>query len=202
MTARLDTAARRLVDLLPAPELGARWTPDLIPAKIVATDGATVDVIEDGGTTTTPGVTVLGRPGEVGTTCWLLSFGDGDRLALGVGAGPWNTPTLANGWAAVVNYPTRYRRVGDQVEVQGIVKDGTSATMWTLPLGFRPVGRDAGPFAVYAVSGGGSNIREAANVVVKPTGVVQALSGSVNPVHASGGGQCGVNFTFSTLALT
>jgi hypothetical protein len=64
-----------------------------------------------------------------------------DLLDRAGGTTPWVAPTLTNSW---VNYGSsfrtaRYRRVGDQVEIEGLVKSGTSGlAVFTLPTGFRP----------------------------------------------------------------
>jgi hypothetical protein len=53
---------------------------------------------------------------------------------------PWTAPTLLNSW---VNYGSgfqdcQYRRVGDMVQVRGLIKSGTIAVIFNLPAGFRP----------------------------------------------------------------
>lgn len=57
--------------------------------------------------------------------------------------GPWTAITLVNSW---VNYgatyqPARYRKIGDIVYIEGMIKQGViGATPFaTLPVGFRPV---------------------------------------------------------------
>lgn len=53
----------------------------------------------------------------------------------------WTAPTLTNSW---VNYggsesTAGYRKIGDRVELRGLIKDGTlAAAAFTLPTGFRP----------------------------------------------------------------
>ena len=55
----------------------------------------------------------------------------------------WQTPTLLNGW---VNYDTnayqaaRYRKIGDEVYITGLVRSGTLGTaVFNLPVGYRPL---------------------------------------------------------------
>lgn len=54
----------------------------------------------------------------------------------------WTNATLLNAWV-VYNVGTfvQYRKIGDVVEVRGLVKSGTTGTtIFTLPVGFRPPG--------------------------------------------------------------
>lgn len=58
-------------------------------------------------------------------------------------AGPedWQTPTYVNSWVdfGSGNRTGRFRKVGDRVEIEGLVKDGTlNNTVFTLPTGYRP----------------------------------------------------------------
>jgi len=53
----------------------------------------------------------------------------------------WVLPTFANGWSNFggIYQVARYRKVGDVVQVEGLVKGGTfNVAMFTLPVGFRP----------------------------------------------------------------
>lgn len=56
--------------------------------------------------------------------------------------GAWIAPTLLNGW---VNFASgwqvvQYRKVGDRVEIRGMVRSGTvNQAIFTLPVGFRPI---------------------------------------------------------------
>lgn len=54
----------------------------------------------------------------------------------------WITPTLLNGWVDYdpVNYATaQYRKIGNVVQIKGLVKNGTTnADIFILPVGFRP----------------------------------------------------------------
>lgn len=68
---------------------------------------------------------------------------DGDRLVLGpTGSTVWSAPgSFSNSWVdfGAGTRTTRYRRIGDRVEIEGLVKSGTlNATVFTLPAGFRP----------------------------------------------------------------
>lgn len=67
----------------------------------------------------------------------------------------WVAPTLTNSWANYGGAATEagYRRVGDVVEVRGVVKSGTVNTaIFNLPAGFRPATDTV--FAVPAGPGG------------------------------------------------
>lgn len=53
----------------------------------------------------------------------------------------WQTPTYVNSWTdhGSGNRTGRFRKVGDRVEIEGLVKDGTlNNTVFTLPTGYRP----------------------------------------------------------------
>lgn len=97
----------------------------------------------------------------------------------------WVVPTLDTGWAtAAGSQPVRYRRVGDNVQVEGTVQNTTggvlSSSMFTLPAGFRP------PVLQYG--------RYPAGVLVSAAGVVQPNAS----VAASA--LIGIAITFSTVA--
>jgi hypothetical protein len=55
--------------------------------------------------------------------------------------GPWTAvAAFSNSW---VNYGSgeqdaQYRKSGDEVELRGIIKSGTTSTAFTLPAGYRP----------------------------------------------------------------
>jgi hypothetical protein len=58
----------------------------------------------------------------------------------------WYTPTLLNSWVDLGGeyQGARYRKVGGIVELQGLIKDGTTTngtTLFTLPQGYRPTKR-------------------------------------------------------------
>lgn len=56
-------------------------------------------------------------------------------------AGVWTAPSLTNGWlnwGAPYQF-AQYRRVGDEVQLRGVIKSGTiGQSAFTLPVGFRP----------------------------------------------------------------
>ena len=69
--------------------------------------------------------------------------------------GAWTAPTFQNSW---VNYdgvePAQYRKVGDIVELRGLVKNGTvgeTTAIFTLPTGFRPPKRVRIPIVANSV---------------------------------------------------
>lgn len=98
---------------------------------------------------------------------------------------PWTAPTLINSW---VNYggtyrTARYRKIGDRVEIEGLVKSGTiGATVFTLPVGYRPP-QDI-PFGVHSNNAFGS-------LIVFASGAVYAQAGS----NASFGLTCSFSVT-------
>jgi hypothetical protein len=84
---------------------------------------------------------------HAGDYCAVLESG-ADRVILGpvvTPASEWVSPTYQNGW---VDYDTggfnnvEYRKVGDEVQIRGIMKGGTPGTSpaFTLPPAFRPPG--------------------------------------------------------------
>jgi len=86
----------------------------------------------------------------------------------------WITPTFENSWA---NYSTDYNyagyyRDGDGiVRLRGLVKNGTtSATIFTLPVGFRPTKQE-----LFVAISSATNV---SRVDVKPTGEVHHNGGS------------------------
>lgn len=90
----------------------------------------------------------------------------------------WIAPTLLGTWA---NYSSpsfagaEYRRVGDRVEIRGIVKSGTSGTaVFTLPVGFRP------PAALIFPAMSDPNVFCRLDVEVDGDVVVYILAGGTN----------------------
>lgn len=85
---------------------------------------------------------VLGCPDVVGTapdgyTDPLIIDSNSGGLFLG---GDWIVPTLLNGWAnfGAGNQTAQYRRVGEIVQIRGLVSGGTmSAAIFTFPAGYR-----------------------------------------------------------------
>jgi hypothetical protein len=81
-------------------------------------------------------------PGSIGTTVWVLIRGS-QIVALGPESTAWISPTMLNSWTwftGVYTHP-KYRRVGDRVELKGLVKSGTvgaGTPLFVLPVGFRP----------------------------------------------------------------
>lgn len=82
-------------------------------------------------------------PGAVGKMWDKMAVGWADYYGE---VGAWQTPTLLNSW---VNYggvyqTARYRKVGHEVEIQGLIKSGTTTTgtnLLILPTGYRPSNR-------------------------------------------------------------
>jgi len=70
--------------------------------------------------------------------------------------GPWQTPTLLNGWVNVGagGQTVRYRLFGDMVYIEGQVKSGTLNTVvFNLPVGYRPLLQVYAPVAAGSVVG-------------------------------------------------
>jgi hypothetical protein len=71
-------------------------------------------------------------------TVWAVLFGAWTPVS----ATPtvWQPLTLTNGWVAWdASYTPKYRKVGDNVQLRGLMKDGANASPFTLPVGYRPV---------------------------------------------------------------
>jgi hypothetical protein len=77
-------------------------------------------------------------PGAVGkmwdkmSVGWIDYFGE---------VGAWQTPTLLNSWVDFggTYQGARYRKIGNEVEIQGLIKSGTlGANAFILPSGYRP----------------------------------------------------------------
>lgn len=109
-------------------------------------------------------------PGGIGA---LADAVDADVQALAVPTA-WVAPTLGNSWVVAFSNTVGYRKVGDVVQLRGMIQSGTlNTTIFTLPSGFRPVQE-----ADFAQSSNGAGI---ANVKIINSGVVQVsyyLSGS------------------------
>jgi len=102
------------------------------------------------------------------STLWIVV---GGAWVAAVG-GPWTTPTLGGAWVPVggVWQAPQYRKVGDCVEIRGTVMNGTiGATVFTLPVGFRP------PAGLSMPATGGTVVGE---LVVSSAGDVLFQSGS------------------------
>jgi len=62
-------------------------------------------------------------------------------LVAQLNAVPWNNAALVNSWVAFSagNPALQYRKVGDMVQLRGLLKGGANgATITTLPTGYRP----------------------------------------------------------------
>jgi len=85
----------------------------------------------------------------------------------------WITPTLVNGWADYGSGFSPIRYMKDSmgfVRIRGMVKSGTiNATMFTLPVGYRPVGTSM----FVGMSGGG-----AVRIDITATGAVATVGGA------------------------
>lgn len=101
------------------------------------------------------------------------------------GSTPWVAPTFTNGWSdyAGGNQTARYRKIGDIVYIEGMIKGGTVGTSaFTLPVGYRPLLKQQFPGmagAAFAV------------IVIDPAGTFVEAVGSV--------ANCAINVSFSTL---
>jgi len=85
---------------------------------------------------------------------------------------PWTAAPLVNGWvnfAGGAYQGARYRKVGDVVEIEGLISTGTlGQPMFTLPTGFRP------PLNMQFATTSANNF---AAFTVFSTGVVQNING-------------------------
>ncbi len=105
------------------------------------------------------------------------------------GVTAWTAPTLVNSWAnfGAGNQVAQYRKVGDTVEMRGIVAGGASSTVcFTLPAGFRPVA----PENIPSVNATASPV--AAVVGVGTGGAVTLFSTAITAIS--------LNVRFSTVA--
>jgi hypothetical protein len=125
---------------------------------------------------------------ETDTARLLVHDGTG-WAAVVTGVTAWTAPTFVNSWVnfGAGNQVAQYRKVGDTVEMRGIVKSGVSGTVcFTLPAGFRPAAPENLP-SVDAISS-----PVAAVVNVATSGAVTLYSTSVNAIS--------LNVQFSTVA--
>jgi len=83
-----------------------------------------------------------GCAARVGEEVWVYRLGN-TMVAWGSPVTPWITPTLTNSWVRFDPGapPPQYRGyVNGDVQLRGVAKNGTiNASMFTLPVGFRPV---------------------------------------------------------------
>lgn len=108
----------------------------------VVTQASPLLVQVGGADTATSATTIATYAPVVGDVVSVLEQG-ADRLVLGpTGSTVWSAPgSFSNSWVdfGAGTRTTRYRRIGDRVEIEGLVKSGTlNATVFTLPAGFRP----------------------------------------------------------------
>jgi hypothetical protein len=128
-------------------------------------------------TTATPATALDSYVPAVNDVVTMLEQG-ADRIVLGVAdAGvPWAAATLASPW---INYgggwaAAAYRRVGDQVELRGLISGGTEGTtIAVLPAGFRPTG-----FRMFSTIVSTGTWGQLARLDVLSTGEVRAYWGS------------------------
>lgn len=109
------------------------------------------------------------------------------RTLLGLDVTAWTAVTFQNSWAnfGAGMQVAQYRKVGDVVEVRGVIQSGVTATVaFTLPAGFVPPATQTLP-------------------VVGPSGalasVTVATTGTVAVISASGTSGVGIAFRFSTI---
>jgi hypothetical protein len=109
------------------------------------------------------------------------------RTLLGLDVTAWTAVTFQNSWAnfGAGMQVAQYRKVGDVVEVRGVIQSGATATVaFTLPAGFVPPATQTLP-------------------VVGPSGalasVTVATTGTVAVISASGTSGVGIAFRFSTI---
>lgn len=94
----------------------------------------------------------------------------------------WNTLTLTATWVAYAGgggyfNGIRYRAVGDQLQIQGMVKSGAAGSqIGVLPVGFRP--EYTGIFACEANAAG-----TLAMVIIDNSGVISYRSGPAAPTY-------------------
>lgn len=133
-------------------------------------DGWTDGVTVEGGPVVYPPIT--GYAALSSDTKNALRFGFLQTFAAlekNRGGLPWIVATLASGWAPTVGYEEPgYRLEGDVVRLRGTVT-GTSGTITTLPVGYRPPGR-----VRFSVAGAGAS--GSVNVEIASTGVVSVAA--------------------------
>jgi len=92
---------------------------------------------------------------------------------------PWVAfGTMGLGWVDFdANHRAQYRKVGDDVQLRGLIKSGTTGNVFVLPVGFRPVQADE-TFPV-VMSGGTGNVSvfSNGNIVVTGSSTFTYLSG-------------------------
>lgn len=86
----------------------------------------------------------------------------------------WITPSLLNSWVSVGGQTIQYRRLNGIVYLRGRASGGTTATIFTLPEGFRPT-----QSFVVAVGDGTATSLGVTRVVVNDTGTVTGVNGTL-----------------------
>jgi len=109
----------------------------------------------------------------------------GSSLIPQVAITPWTAPTLLNGWvnvAATTWAPAAYRKVGDEVQLRGLISRptavgvGAASIMFNLPSGFRPPVGLIVTGDVAAANYGGLSAR----IEILPSGDVQVVCDSAS----------------------
>jgi len=102
----------------------------------------------------------------------------------------WTAVTFQNGWSNLVGL-CQYRKVGDMVQVRGIIKGGTSGSVaFTMPVGFRPP--QTVRFPISSALGDASGL---------PSATVSGIDGTVTLSNTSNTGNTAVDgVQFSTVA--
>jgi hypothetical protein len=101
----------------------------------------------------------------------------------------WTNPTFLNGWMSYGSgyAPGQYRKVGDMVQIRGLVKSGSLGNaIFMLPVGYRPTTGNL-QFAVENSGGHGQ-------LEVRTGGDVIIANLAANPSNAA----CNINCSFST----
>lgn len=141
----------------------------------VVTAAAPLAVALGGSAVPYTSVQTVRGPHLVGQIVGTLTFGN-DMIVLGVIEAPsWRTigaggePAFENSWVnfdAPTQQTATFRRIGDRVYVRGLVKNGTNNTMFTLPVGYRPLSNQSVRFVVVANGGYGQvEVNAAGNIV-------------------------------------
>lgn len=103
--------------------------------------------------------------------------------------GPWVTPTLLNGWTQYGSSfrPARYRIVGDEVQIEGLVKgsSASSDTIFNLPADYTPslggIFSCSGP----VVGSGGANNSYRVDVSDGSVSAISAVNPTATPTYLS-----------------
>lgn len=135
----IGTGAQAVVDN--AKRLGLTWTLRLATV-INSSNLAAVSAIYDGDTVAIDMTSMIGVLGP-GQRVYVIGVPPSGNYIVGLVLSPWIRPTLLNSW---VNFDAgyqvaRFRKTSaGQVEIQGLVKNGTGppAVIFTLPTGYRP----------------------------------------------------------------